>query len=126
MLRSMPVITFVPCTKPELARPFYEGVLGLRFVVEDQFAVVFSADNVMVRVVNVASVPGHVPAQFTILGWVVPDIEDMVRSLAGKGAQFMRYPGMEQDLLGIWTSPNGAKVAWFKDPFENVLSVTEL
>lgn len=126
MLRSMPVITFVPCTKPELARPFYEGVLGLRFVVEDQFAVVFSADNVMVRVVNVASVPGHAPAQFTILGWVVPDIENMVRSLAGKGVQFMRYPGMEQDLLGIWTSPNGAKVAWFKDPFENVLSVTEL
>ena len=65
MLRSMPVITFVPCTKPELARPFYEGVLGLRFVVEDQFAVVFSAENVMVRVVNVASVAGHAPAQFT-------------------------------------------------------------
>ncbi len=62
MLRSMPVVAFVP---PELARPFYEGVLGLRFVVEDQFAVVFSAENVMVRVVNVASVAGHAPAQFT-------------------------------------------------------------
>ncbi len=86
MLCSMPVVTFVPCTKPELARPFYEGVLGLRFVGEDQFAVVF----------------------------------------IGKGVEFTRYPGMEQDLLGIWTSPNGARVAWFKDPFENVLSVTEL
>jgi predicted enzyme related to lactoylglutathione lyase len=126
MLCSMPVVTFVPCTEPELARPFYEGVLGLRFVGEDQFAVVFSADGVMVRVVNVAGVPGHTPAQFTILGWMVPDIESMVRALVGKGVEFTRYPGMEQDLLGIWTSPNGARVAWFKDPFENVLSVTEL
>jgi len=57
---------------------------------------------------------------------MVPDIESMVRALVGKGVEFTRYPGMEQDLLGIWTSPNGARVAWFKDPFENVLSVTEL
>ena len=91
MLCSMPVVTFVPCTKPELARPFYEGVLGLRFVGEDQFAVVFSADGVMVRVVNVAGVPGHTPAQFTILGWMVPDIESMVRALVSKGVEFTRY-----------------------------------
>ena len=126
MLRAMPVVTFVPCTKPELARPFYEGVLGLRFVSEDQFAVVFSTPKVMVRVVNVAGVVGHAPAPFTILGWVVPDVESMVRELVGKGVVFARYPGMNQDPLGIWTSPGGARVAWFKDPFENVLSVTEV
>jgi catechol 2,3-dioxygenase-like lactoylglutathione lyase family enzyme len=125
MLHAMPVVTFIPCTKPELARPFYEGVLGLPFVGEDQFAVVFSAGDVMVRVVNVAGVSGHTAAQFTILGWMVPDIESMVRALGGKGVEFKQYPGMKQDPLGIWTSPSGARVAWFNDPFENVLSVTE-
>lgn len=126
MLGSMSVITFVPCTNPALVRPFYEGVLGLRFVSDDDFAVVFSAADVMVRVVNVTGVPGHKAAQFTILGWLVPDVDSEVRDLASKGVEFMRYPGMDQDLLGIWTSPSGARIAWFKDPFENVLSLTEI
>ena len=125
MLGSMPVITFVPCVKPERVRPFYEGTLGLRFVSEDQFAVVLEANGVMVRVVNVSGVPGHKPAPFTILGWVVPDIESIVRALQENGVALQRYPGMQQDPLGIWNAPSGARVAWFKDPEGNVLSVTE-
>jgi hypothetical protein len=39
---------------------------------------------------------------------------------------FLRYPGVNDgDGLGIWTSPSGAKVAWFNDPDGNVLSLTE-
>ena len=125
MLGSMPVVAFVPCLQPERVRPFYEETLGLRFVSQDTFAVVFEANGVMVRVVNVTGVPGHKPAPFTILGWLVTDIEDTVRALVGRGVEFQRYPGMEQDLLGIWSSPSGARVAWFKDPEGNVLSVTE-
>lgn len=125
MLGSMPVVAFVPCTNPERIRPFYEETLGLHFVSEDAFAIVFEADGVMVRVVNVAGVPGHKPAPFTILGWLVPDIEDTVRALVGRGVEFQRYPGMDQDLLGIWSSPSGARIAWFKDPEGNVLSATE-
>jgi catechol 2,3-dioxygenase-like lactoylglutathione lyase family enzyme len=121
----MPVIAFVPCVKPERIRPFYEHTLGLRFVTEDAFAIVFEANGVLVRVVNLAGTPGHKPAPFTVLGWLVADIEDTVRALQGKGVEFERYPGMNQDLLGIWTSPSGARVAWFKDPDGNVLSVTE-
>ena len=78
----------------------------------------------MVRVVNVSGVPGHHPAPFTILGWLVPDIETTVSELQMKGVEFQRYPGMQQDLAGIWTSPSGARIAWFKDPEGNILSVT--
>ena len=126
MLGSMPVIAFVPCTAPAQVRPFYEGVLQLHFVSEDEVAIVFRMGDVMLRVVNVAGVPGHEAAQFTILGWAVPDIDGMVGQLMEKGVQFVRYPGMNQDALGVWSAPSGARVAWFKDPFGNVLSLTEL
>jgi predicted enzyme related to lactoylglutathione lyase len=125
VLGSMPVVAFVPCVKPERVRPFYEGKLGLRFVTEDQFAVVLEANGVTVRVVNVSGVPSHKPAPFTILGWQVPDIERAVRELQDNAIECERFPGMEQDLLGIWTSPSGARIAWFKDPEGNLLSLAE-
>jgi catechol 2,3-dioxygenase-like lactoylglutathione lyase family enzyme len=119
------IVCFVPSKDPRKVRSFYEGVLGLRFISEDQFAVVFDAKGIMVRVVNVSSVPRFKPAAFTILGWEVSDVGKAIRGLRRKGVKFERYDGMEQDALGIWTSPGGAKVAWFKDPDGNVLSLTE-
>ena len=125
MLGSMDIIAFVPTRNREKARPFYEKTLGLSFVSDDQFALVFEANGVMVRVVDVSSVAGFAPAPFTILGWSVGDIGKIVKGLGKKGIKFERFPGMQQDLLGVWSSPSGAKVAWFKDPDGNVLSVTE-
>ncbi|MDV3294130.1 MAG: VOC family protein [Nitrososphaerales archaeon] len=125
MLGRMKVVGFVPSRNPGKARSFYEKVLGLRFVSEDQFAFVFDANGVPLRVVNVAAVPDFEPAPFTILGWQVPDIRKAVTTLQRKGVNFERYEGMALDDLGIWTSPSGAKVAWFKDPDGNVLSVSE-
>ena len=125
MLGSMDIIAFVPTRNREKARPFYEKTLGLSFVSDDQFALVFEAHGVMVRVVDVSSVAGFEPAPFTILGWSVGDIGKIVKGLGKKGIKFERFPGMQQDLLGVWSSPSGAKVAWFKDPDGNVLSVTE-
>lgn len=125
MLGSMDIIAFVPTRNREKARPFYEKTLGLSFVSDDQFALVFEANGVMVRVVDVSSVAGFAPAPFTILGWSVDDIGKIVKGLGKKGIKFERYPGMQQDQFGVWSSPSGAKVAWFKDPDGNVLSVTE-
>lgn len=125
MLGSASVIAFVPSRDPGAARSFYERVLGLRFVSRDQFALVLDANGTMVRVVDVSSAGDFAPAPFTILGWQVPSAEQAVRALAAKGVRFERYDGMGQDALGIWTSPSGAKVAWFKDPDGNVLSVSE-
>jgi catechol 2,3-dioxygenase-like lactoylglutathione lyase family enzyme len=125
MLGTKDIVAFVPTRSPAKARAFYEGILGLRLVSEDPFALVLDANGVMIRVANVSSVDGFKPAPFTILGWLVDDIGKTVTGLSKKGVRFERFPGMEQDELGVWSSPSGAKVAWFKDPEGNVLSLTE-
>ena len=125
MLGSMDIVAFVPSTNMTRSRAFYETVLGLKFVSQDKFALVLDANGTTIRVADVSSVTSYKPAAFTILGWHVPDVNKMVESLAKKGVAFERYPGMDQDKLGVWTSPSGARIAWFKDPDGNVLSVTQ-
>jgi catechol 2,3-dioxygenase-like lactoylglutathione lyase family enzyme len=122
MLGSNNIVAFVPTKDATKSRAFYEGVLGLRFVKDDGFALVLNANGIMVRV---SQAPQFTPAQFTILGWEVTDIEKMVAELREKGVQFERYGFIEQDDLGIWTAPTGDKVTWFKDPDGNVLSVSQ-
>jgi catechol 2,3-dioxygenase-like lactoylglutathione lyase family enzyme len=122
MLGSTNIVAFVPTLDAEKARAFYEGVLGLRFVKDDGFAMVLDANGIMIRVVKLKEL---VPVQFTILGWQVSDIEDVVRSLQKKGVHFEIFGFFKQDELGIWTAPTGDKVAWFKDPDGNVLSVSQ-
>jgi len=68
---------------------------------------------------------GFKPFPFTILGWSVDDIAKTVQGLQKRGVTFERYVGMDQDHLGIWTSPGGAAIARFKDPDGNVLSLSE-
>jgi len=123
MLGKTPIVAFIPTTDFDKSRAFYEGVLGLRFVNNDGFALVLDANGTMIRVAKVQ--PDFTPAVFTILGWQVSDIENMVAALAGKGVVFERYGFFEQDELGIWTAPSGDKVAWFKDPTGNTLSVSQ-
>jgi len=126
MLGSSAVVAFVPSRSPRKSRSFYEQTLGLGLVSEDQFANVFDANDVMVRVVDVSSVEDFKPFPFTILGWSVDDVAKTVKGLQQKGVKFERYPGMDQDQLGIWTSPSGARIAWFKDPDGNVLSLSSI
>ncbi len=125
MLGPMDIVAFIPTRNPVTARPFYEKTLGLKFVEDDEFALVFDAKGTMLRVVNVSGIEGHKPAPFTILGWSVGDISKTVEGLLKKGVVFERYPGLPQDALGVWSAPGGAKVAWFKDPDGNLLSVSE-
>jgi catechol 2,3-dioxygenase-like lactoylglutathione lyase family enzyme len=121
MLGSMNIVAFVPTRDSDKARAFYEDLLGLRFLKDDGFALVLNANGIMVRFVKLQQ---FTPAQFTILGWNVSTIEKVVRELQQKGVHFERF-GFKQDELGIWTAPTGDKVAWFKDPDGNVLSVSE-
>jgi hypothetical protein len=88
-------------------------------------ALVFNAHGTMLRVVNVSEVKDFRPAPFTIVGWQVTHSSDTVGDLQKKGVRFERFPGMDQDAQGIWQSPSGAKVAWFKDPDGNILSITQ-
>ena len=123
MLEGARPVGFIPSRDLERARPFYEGVLGLRVLQLDGFALVLDAGGILLRVVNVA-VEGFQPQPFTIFGWSVPDARATVASLAERGVTFKRFPGMEQDDLAIWTAPGGARVAWFEDPDGNLLSVS--
>ena len=122
MLKLAPIIAFVATTNPSRAKTFYAKTLGLKLVSEDDFAIVFDAGGTMLRV---AIVPQLQPAQYTVLGWIVSDIRSAATALAKRRVKFQRYPGMDQDDLGIWNSPSGARVAWFKDPDDNTLSLTE-
>ncbi len=122
MLEARPIIAFVSTTDAPRAKEFYANTLGLRLVSEDTFALVFDAAGTMLRVVPVRQL---VAAPYTVLGWQVPDIERAARDLAERGVAFRRYEGLPQDSLGVWTSPGGAKIAWFTDPDGNTLSLTQ-
>jgi catechol 2,3-dioxygenase-like lactoylglutathione lyase family enzyme len=117
------IVGFVSIVDVPRAKEFYQNTLGLRLVMEEPpFALVFEANGIMLRLGMAKKLP---PAHGTVLGWQVPEIAATVESLGQAGVRFERYEGMNQDELGIWTSPTGAKVAWFKDPDGNILSVSE-
>ena len=122
MLKAAKVVAFVGTRQPDRARSFYRDTLGLKLVSEDPFAIVFDANGTMLRV---SIVPELTPAKFTVLGWQVADIAATARDLQKAGVALQRFPGMQQDELGVWSSPSGAKVAWFQDPDGNTLSITE-
>lgn len=116
------LIAFVPTLDLAKARSFYEGILEMRFVSEDGFASVFDANGTQLRVTKVDKLT---PQPFTVLGWEISDIDHFVSRLGQRGIRFERYGMPGQDDHGIWTSPSGARIAWFKDPDGNVLSVTQ-
>jgi catechol 2,3-dioxygenase-like lactoylglutathione lyase family enzyme len=122
MLTTSDVIAFSSTTDLARARTFYEGVLGLPVVDENAYACVFDANGTMLRVTAVAQVaqPGY-----TVLGWSVTDIADIVTELEARGVTFARYDGMEQDAQGIWSTAHGDRIAWFADLDGNVLSLTQ-
>ena len=122
MLRACDLIGIVPTLDKDKAKAFYCEVLGLEFVEDDGFAVVIRLKHGMLRIVKM---PEFKPYPFTLLGWETAAIEDEVTALAAAGVVFERYGFFEQDALGIWTAPNGNKVAWFKDPDGNTLSVSQ-
>jgi catechol 2,3-dioxygenase-like lactoylglutathione lyase family enzyme len=116
------LIAFVPTKDMGRARRFYETVLGLPKEGESPVACAFRANGVLVRVIVVEQLE---PFPFTLLGWSVKDIAATVGGLTTRGVVFERFEGIEQDELGVWRSPGGAQVAWFKDPDANTLSLTQ-
>ena len=117
------IIGFVSIVDVSRARDFYRDTLGLRLVAEEPpFALVFDANGIMLRLGMAREIA---PAHGTVLGWQVPEISSTVQTLGKAGVQFEKYDGLDQDELGVWTTPTGAKVAWFKDPDGNILSISE-
>jgi catechol 2,3-dioxygenase-like lactoylglutathione lyase family enzyme len=122
MLTQGKIIGFVLTKDYDKARAFYEGKLGLEFVSLDQYAMVMKAGGHMIRI---AKVPNFTPLQGTVLGWEVEKVEAVAAWLRDRGVALEKYPFVQDRELGIWTTPNGDKVAWFKDPDGNILSVSE-
>jgi catechol 2,3-dioxygenase-like lactoylglutathione lyase family enzyme len=122
MLGSSDLIAFVPVSDLGRARSFYSDTLGLRVVEESPYALSVDVNGRMLRL---TMVPELRPQPFTIVGWHVHDITASIEALGRAGVRFTRYDGMEQDELGIWTTPGGDQVAWFADPDGNTLSLTQ-
>jgi catechol 2,3-dioxygenase-like lactoylglutathione lyase family enzyme len=122
MLESARAIAFVPATDLGRARDFYEGVLGLEVLDVSGFACVFRVGGATLRVALAGELS---PQPFTVFGWAVGAIGETMAGLAARGVKFLRYEGMDQDPAGVWTTPGGDRIAWFRDPDGNVLSLTQ-
>jgi catechol 2,3-dioxygenase-like lactoylglutathione lyase family enzyme len=122
MLSTATLTSLVGTTKPDAAKVFYQDVLGLKFISEDTYALIFEGKNARLRV---SRAPAVIPAQYAVLAFTVSDIGKAVDGLTAKGVVFARYPFFVQDAKGVWTAPDGTKVAWFPDPDLNLLSLVQ-
>jgi catechol 2,3-dioxygenase-like lactoylglutathione lyase family enzyme len=122
MLLQYTPISFLATRDAGSARKFYAETLGLRLVSEDNFALVFESGAGVIRVATVRDIA---LAPYTVLGWHVADILAAGNELRDAGVSFERFPGMDQDEHDIWTAPGGTRVAWFRDPDGNLLSISQ-
>lgn len=113
-------VGFVGVSDLDAAERFYGGVLGLDLIDARPFALVHDTAASQLRITAVAEVRA---APYTVLGWVVADLEGEIDRLAAAGISFNRYDGLDQDERGIWSAPDGTRVAWFYDPDGNTLSL---
>lgn len=123
MLTNNDSVSFVATLEAGASRVFYEESLGLKLVADEYFSLVFDLNGHTLRIAKVDELS---PAVHTVFGWNVANIEETVMDLVTRGVIFEMHDGMQQDELGVWVSPSGAKVAWFKDPDGNNLSITQL
>jgi catechol 2,3-dioxygenase-like lactoylglutathione lyase family enzyme len=123
LLTNAVLVAFLATTDLDRAQAFFGDAVGLSLLERTSFACLFDANGTSLRITLVDQLS---PASYTVLGWVVTDIADCVRSMARRAVHTERFPAMDQDELGVWTTPSGDLVAWFKDPDGNLLSVTQL
>ena len=124
MLAQSKAVAFLGAADLDRARAFYEGVLGLPILSQDELMVTAEAGGVSIRITQPQAVD---PQRYTVLGFDVQDIGAKVAGLTARGVIFEHYSffGDAQDALGVWTAPGGRRVAWFKDPDGNLLSLAE-
>jgi len=122
MLASAKMAGFLLTKDYDQAKAFFVGKLGFEFISLDQYALVV---NTGANHIRISKVPTFTPLQSTVLGWEVPDIDAAVAWLAERGVATEKYPFVQDKERGIWSTPDGNKVAWFKDPDGNVLSFSQ-
>ncbi len=122
MLHDAQLVAFLATTDLDRSREFFVEHIGLSCIEQTPYACVFDVQGTPLRVTLVNEMRA---APYTVVGWVVDDIAECVRALANHGVNLERFAGMAQDDIGVWTTPGGDRVAWFKDPDDNVLSLTQ-
>lgn len=107
----------------EKAKKFYTEVLGLEVSEQEEGLRLNAGGNAVFAYPK----SNHEPATFTILNFEVADVEKTVDALTARGVRFERYDdeNLKTDSKGISRDPRGPKIAWFKDPAGNFLSVLE-
>ena len=122
MLATEKLVAFGATTDGKRSARFYGSVLGLPVRSDDDFAIVFDANGVELRLQKVDRLTPH---PFTALGWQVADVARVLERLSAAKVRPERYAWLDQDAAGVWQAPSGARVAWFKDPDGNLLSVAQ-
>ena len=122
--QSATPVAFLYVGDRERALAFYCDRLGFPLRSSDDFGDFIDLGSALARM---TVVPDHKAGAHPVLGWNVGDIAAAAADLRDSGIELIRYEGMGQDELGIWTAPDGvAKVAFFADPDGNVLSLTQV
>ena len=104
------------------AKQFYGQTLGLEVAEKPEGLELHIAGGARVFLYPK---PNHTPASFTVLNFPVENIETAVDELNNRGVRFEKYEGaLETDEKGIFRG-GGPRIAWFKDPAGNILSVLE-
>lgn len=104
------------------AKDFYSQTLGLDVSETPQGLELNTGDNTLFLYPK----PNHTPASFTVLNFEVDNIDEAIEELGAMGIHLEHYnlPDMKTDERGIFNAP-GHKIAWFKDPAGNILSVIQ-
>jgi catechol 2,3-dioxygenase-like lactoylglutathione lyase family enzyme len=104
------------------AKAFYRETLGLDVSETSEGLELRTGDNAIFLYPK----PNHTPASFTVLNFEVDDIDEAVKQLGAMGVSLERYnlPDIKTDERGIFSGP-GHRIAWFKDPAGNILSMIE-
>lgn len=107
----------------ETALAFYRDTLGLDAELGEMGIIEFRLGGAHVIVYPK---PDHEPATFTVLNFLVPDIDAAVDELEAAGVALERYPGMPQDERGVLrgrAAGQGPDIAWFTDPSGNIFAI---
>ena len=122
MLASSKLQTIVWTSRIAEAERFYSAILGLPLTAKSHGALVYTVGAGDLRVSPVSETQ---PSAHTVLGFAVSEIAVIVDGLQARGVHFERFTGFPHDSRGILTTPDGARVAWFRDPDGNLLSVVQ-
>ena len=122
MLSNSRLQTIVWTSHLDKAEKFYKGLLRLSVKGNADGTLVFDVGGSDLRV---SPVPSTNPTEHTVLGFSVPDETSVVNTLSDHGVAFVRFDGFPHGSDGILITPDGSKVAWFRDPDGNLLSIVQ-